>query len=74
MEVMSRKAPCLHVSQHCSPTGLLPPLPEQRIQGQLTMHRDGPEQTVREKVPKTWDLHLKGNESGGDGEIRKKGM
>lgn len=37
------------------------------------MHRDGPEQTVREKIPKIWDLYLEGNESGEVGEIRKKG-
>lgn len=36
------------------------------------MRRDGPEQTVRKKVPEIWDLYLEGNESGGDGEIRKK--
>lgn len=71
MEVMRRKAPCLHVSQHCSSTGLLPPLPERRIPGELAMHREGPEQTVRGKVPKIWDL--KGNKSGGVEGIRNKG-
>lgn len=37
------------------------------------MHTDELEQTVREKVPKIWYLYLKGNELGGDREIRKKG-
>lgn len=47
----AEKGSVSHVNQHCSPAGLLPPLPEQRARAELTLHRAA--QTVRENVPKS---------------------